>query len=91
MKTGRSILKEKLTEMGYNDVTINSIVNKLNLNIIDQKISELTDEEIDGHIFTIEEYDSPNVEIIRTFLNIGDYTPNSSYSTYIKTWPYSTG
>ena len=31
-------LKEKLTEMGYNDVTINSVVNKLNLNIIDVKI-----------------------------------------------------
>ena len=91
MKTGRSVLREKLTQMGYNDVTINSIVGKLNLDIIDERMSQFTDEEIEGNIFTIEEYDSPNVEIIRTFLNIGeeilqceilegDITPSSTES-----------
>ncbi len=91
MKTGRSILRQKLFELGYSIDIINNIIEKLNFSVLDERIANTSEEEIEDKIFILKEYTEPNVEIIRTFLNIeedylqceileGDITPSSTES-----------
>lgn len=69
MKTVLNVLKEKLNTLGYNEAIINSTLSKFDLALIENATSEIEDV---NEIITIEEYDEPNVEIIRMFLDVNN-------------------
>lgn len=69
MKTVLNTLKEKLNTLGYNETIINSTLSKFDLALVENAASDF--ENVD-ELITIEEYDEPNVEIIRMFLNVNN-------------------
>ncbi len=69
MKTVLNVLKEKLNTLGYNETIINSTLSKFDLALVENAASDI--ENVNEFII-IEEYDEPNVEIIRMFLNVNN-------------------
>ena len=69
MKTVLNMLKGKLNTLGYNETIINSTLSKFDLALVENAASDI--ENINEFII-IEEYDEPNVEIIRMFLNVNN-------------------
>lgn len=67
MRTVLKLLKEKLNTLGYNESIINSVLSKFDLDSIENSIIDV---ENVNEFLTIEEYDEPNVEIIRMYLNV---------------------
>lgn len=69
MKTVLNVLKEKLNTLGYNDAISNSVLNKLDIALIENSVENI--ESINDFI-KVEQYDEPNIEIIRMMLNINN-------------------
>lgn len=91
MKKSATLLRDKLITLGYNSISINAALDKLDLTVVDNRIEQLDESKIEENIFVIKEYSEPNVDIIQTFLNIGeemlgcsvlegDITPSSTES-----------
>ena len=69
MRTVLNVLKEKLNTLGYNEAIASSVLSKFDLALIEN--SNVDVENISDFI-TVEEYDEPNVEIIRMYLNVNN-------------------
>ena len=69
MRTVLKVLKEKLNTLGYNEAIASSVLSKFDLALIEN--SNVDVENISDFI-TVEEYDEPNVEIIRMYLNVNN-------------------
>ena len=69
MKTVLNVLKEKLNTLGYNETISNSVLSKFDIALIE---NSMLDVENIRDFITVEEYDEPNIEIIRMFLNINN-------------------
>lgn len=91
MKKSATLLRDKLIALGYNSMSINAALDKLDLTVVDNRIEQFDDDKIEENIFIVREYGEPNVDIIQTFLNIGeemlgcsvlegDITPSSTES-----------
>ena len=91
MKKSATLLRDKLIALGYNSMSINAALDKLDLTAVDNRIEHLEEDNLEENIFVIREYSEPNVDIIQTFLNIGeemlgcsvlegDITPSSTES-----------
>ena len=69
MRTVLNVLKEKLNTLGYNEAIASSVLSKFDLALIENSIVDV--ENISDFV-TVEEYDEPNIEIIRMYLNINN-------------------
>ena len=67
MKTVLNMLKEKLNTLGYNETISNTVLNKFDIALIE---NSMLDVENISDFIRVEEYEEPNIEIIRMFLNI---------------------
>ena len=69
MRTVLNVLKEKLNTLGYNEVISSSVLSKFDLALIENSMVDI--ENISDFV-TVEEYNEPNIEIIRMYLNINN-------------------
>ena len=66
MNTLVQVLSEKLKMLGYTDTVINSVIGRINISLIENKLSDVEDF---SEYIEIYQYDEPTVEINRVFLN----------------------
>lgn len=69
MNTLVKVLSEKLKMLGYNEKVIASVIAKIDISLIENKLIEVDDY---SKYIDIYEYDKPCTDIIRAFLNINN-------------------
>ena len=69
MNTLVKVLTEKLKMLGYNDKVIASVIAKIDISLIENKLVEVDDY---SKYIDVYEYNEPCTEIIRAFLNINN-------------------
>ena len=71
MNTLVEALNEKLETLGYNESVRNTVISKMDISLIENKLNDVDDY---SKYIDVYQYEEPCVEIIRAFLNI-----NNSY------------
>lgn len=69
MNTLEKVLREKLKLLGYTDILINSVIKNIDISLIENNLKDVEDY---SKYIDVYQYDEPNVEINRVFLNINN-------------------
>lgn len=69
MNTLVKVLDEKLLSLGYNETIRNSVISKMDISLIENKLNDVDDY---SKYIEVHQFEEPCVEIIRAFLNINN-------------------